>query len=205
MSKEINYDEKYEILQDNEIPEMREIIKDFNSLIELRFGRKLSEDKLPNIAIQYNNSSINIDWDFRHAGIDPLDNLVRDAIDSDMIDIVERGKNYLIMSAMLIGDKRANEEIVVRFLNSYNNSDKQLWKYNYKENLINTIIKYLRKTYINSKSVQEQFDDDMLKEILDTLEKLGLSELKKEMVNEWNAFIEMIKCELQDVDDDLDK
>lgn len=191
IKKETNYIDEYTELQEKLIPDMSKNIRDYNNLLEMAYGYRLS-NPLPNIQIQYNNSSIYVDWEFRKAGVDPSENLVRNAIRSDMQEIVYKGTNALTNSAEIIMET-GSERDTLEYIKEYNDADMQLWKYDYKKDIVDHIMIYCLETYHSAKKQCEDEDKasnslrkkytvddiltpDMLEEILDTLKKLGFSE-----------------------------
>ena len=180
LSTEVNYGEEYKELQEVRIPAMRKALKEYDQLLENAMGYHLTQP-VPNIEIQYNNSSIYIDWEFRHAGIDPNNNWVREAIRSDMMDKVNCGIYCLTESADLIKEKRSESEILGK-VDQYYDFDRQLWRYDYKKDIVDHVMLYCLATYNAVKAQEEKqlVDDiltpDILEEILETLKKLGFSE-----------------------------
>ena len=189
-SKDIKYSEEYNELQEQRIPALRQSLVEYNELLENAMGYRLTEP-IPNIEIQYNNTSINIDWEFRRAGIEPNDSLVRAAIRDDMLDIVYHGIQCLIQSADLITQKGKEEEILGK-VDDYYDFDHQMWKYDYRKDIVDHIMVYFLDTYQEvkkqieednqktgkneSSSVDAILTHDMIEEIIDTLRKLDFSE-----------------------------
>jgi len=208
-SNDIKYGEEYIELEEVLIPEMASILREYNDLLEKRFGYRLVE-QLTNIDIQYNNSLIYIDHEFRKVGVDPNENLVREAIKSHMQEILFDGTTALEKSATLIGEG-GSEEDVFKYLKKYNDSDEKLWKYDYKDKLVDHIMIYFLNSYFEIKknlelesrkegtnrkySVDEILTSDMLSEVIDTLTKLGFpKEILLEAEEKWSeVLISLIK------------
>ena len=191
-NQEIDYGEEYRELQEELIPEMASVIRNFSAVLEKGMGLRLS-NPLPNIQIQYNNSSIYIDHEFRKAGIHDLqDDLVREAIRSDMQDIVYKGVKSLI-DCTEIARSNGNEREIMELIEQYEQADVELWKYDYRKDLVDHIMLYFLESYYDvKKQIEEEeknktgdskkyaVDDiltqDMLDEVIDTLKKLQLPE-----------------------------
>ena len=191
MENQNDYGEEYIELQEKLIPGMASSLRSFDDLLEKVFGYRLSEP-LPNIEVQYNNASIYVDWEFKKAGIhDFQDNLVRESIKSNMQDIVYRGAQALTESTNLIA-KHAPEEKIMEGIEIYKQADEKLWKYDYREDLVDHIMLYFLESYFDVKrqweederkggsqkkyTVDDILTQDMLDEVLETLKKLELPE-----------------------------
>lgn len=200
MRNQREYDQKYTDLQEKIIPGMEKSLGEFNNIIEMRFGNRLSSDQLPNIQKQYNNSSIYVDWDFKNVGLDPSDNVVRAAIDEDMQTILYEGVLNVVKCTESIAHRKPTKSII-ECIDEYNEADRQLWKYNYKDRIVDIIKMYTSNMYeslkaeeINIKgNIEEFFNIMLLPEILDSLNKLGFPEKEKEMFKGWREFISSLK------------
>lgn len=187
---EEDYTIEYNSLTNHLIPATSKLINGLNDLLEVAYGYRLSE-QLPNIMVQYNNASVFVDGDFRHSGIDPRNNYVRDAIRSDLYKIMSSGINCLSRCKKFL-PKQSKEREVMECIKKYNEADTKLWKYDFRHEMVDHILVYFLDMYEdeienyrksnpsgsmeNAPTVDDILTNEMYNEVLDTLKKLGFPE-----------------------------